>query len=88
MLRTEEHRRLYVAVPKLWCDFKPCLALKVPTSLMFLYLGKAFVDGRDPSLVTISGDLYRVVCAHHWVMVLRALLASAFSPSKLAKKGF
>lgn len=80
----KERLRLYVGVLKYWGQNEPRRASEVPTSPVFVYLGREFVDGREPSSSTIRGHLYRVACVDHCVKVSMAIRASAFSSRELA----
>lgn len=80
----EKRWRLYVGVPKLLGDLKPCLALVVLKSSTLTYLGRKFVDGRNPKRITIRGHLYYVPCADHCVAVMMAFLTRVFLPPELA----
>lgn len=59
-------------MPDLWQAYKQCRALVVPSSLMYAYLGRVFVERRDLSSDMIKENQYRVAVADHRVMVLMA----------------
>lgn len=56
----------------------------MPTSPMFSYLWKPFLDGHEPSSAEIKGYLYCVACVQYCLLVLMALLAGAISLPELA----
>lgn len=80
----EDCSRLYVIVPESRRNYVLFQALEVPTSPMFPYLEKEFVDERGPSLSKISGHLSRFVCADHCIMMLMAFPNRTFSSHELA----
>lgn len=53
----------------------------MPTSPVFAFLRREFVDGRESGSSTIMGHLNRVACADHRVMVLMEFLTRLF-PSR------
>lgn len=51
----KDQSHLYAGVPESWNNYKPIRVLKLPTSPMITYLGREFLDVREPSLATIRG---------------------------------
>lgn len=80
---SEEHGWLCVSVPVWWRAFKPCRALEVSTSSMYLYLGGEFVDGRESSEATISVSLNHVAVADHFFKMSLSFLTLMCPPREL-----
>lgn len=74
---------MHVHVPEYYSDYQPCQAVSGLTSPRVAYLERKFVDGCEPSLLTIRRHLYLVPRADHCVAVLMAFLTLVFSPQEL-----
>lgn len=56
----------------------------MPKSLVFVYLGREFLYGRDPKSSTIREHLCRAIYADYCVVISRAFHTREFPPRELA----
>lgn len=70
--------RLYVSIHEWWRNFKPCYALRLLTSPMFLYLKNKHADGYKRDAPALRRHLYCVAVADHCFMVLMSFLTRTF----------
>lgn len=71
----KDKRRLFVAMPATWKNFKPCRALAVPTSPVFAHKANTMVDAKKDKAVSIAQIVYLwVLIADHVVMVIMQIV--------------
>lgn len=80
----KERLCLYVGAPKWWREQELCRTSEVQKSLLFAYLGRESVDGREPSSSTIRGHCFVWLAQTIVFLVLMPFFICAFLPDNLA----
>lgn len=74
----EDRLRFNVSVPEWWRDYKPLRVLEMRISPMFAFLGRQFVDGREPSSALNREHIHCVAYADYCDRTLMSFVIRLF----------